>query len=108
MQESSAYFPRLLYRCISRFIAFICRTFKLELFNLILLNFVFFFLGGNQKSKFQSIWKQIKATKVLLADISKPFVGVYSIPRKQPTHKVCIRYINIDYYLPEGVILASM
>ena len=25
MQESSVYFPRLLYRCISRFIAFICR-----------------------------------------------------------------------------------
>lgn len=70
--------------------------------------FFFFFVGGNQKSKFQSIWKQIKATKVLLADISKSFVGVYSIPREQPTHKVCIRYINIDYYLPEGVILASM
>ena len=34
IQKSSVYFPRLLYRCISQFIAFIYRltsTFKLEL-----------------------------------------------------------------------------
>ena len=47
IQESSAYFPRLLYRCISRFDTFICRwtsTFKFELFNAIWLNFVCLYL----------------------------------------------------------------
>lgn len=47
------------------------------------------------KVEFQSIWKQIAAKKVLLADISKPFIGIHNILRRQLTHKVyigCIKY----------------